>query len=271
MITFPNAKINLGLYVERKREDGYHDLSTVFYPIPLTDAVEVVEAKETALFTYGNPVDCPPEKNLVMKAYRLMEEEFKLPPVAIHLYKHIPDGAGLGGGSSDATSVAKILNSMFALGLSEEEIAVRVKRLGADCPFFAYNRPMAARGIGDLLEPVDVDLRGYTMIVVKPDVSVPTAAAYAGVTPRVPETDVEKLVAKPVGQWKELLVNDFEESIFPKHPKLSAIKQSLYDAGAVYASMSGSGSAIFGLFEDDNLSDIFAAKCAQPLLYKMKL
>lgn len=135
MITFPNAKINLGLYVERKREDGYHDLSTVFYPIPLTDAVEVVEAKETALFTYGNPVDCPPEKNLVMKAYRLMEEEFKLPPVAIHLYKHIPDGAGLGGGSSDATSVAKILNSMFALGLSEEEIAVRVKRLGADCPF----------------------------------------------------------------------------------------------------------------------------------------
>lgn len=135
MITFPNAKINLGLYVERKREDGYHDLSTVFYPIPLTDAVEVVEAKETALFTYGNPVDCPPEKNLVMKAYRLMEEEFKLPTVAIHLYKHIPDGAGLGGGSSDATSVAKILNSMFALGLSEEEIAVRVKRLGADCPF----------------------------------------------------------------------------------------------------------------------------------------
>ena len=257
MITFPNAKINLGLYVERKREDGYHDLSTVFYPIPLTDAVEVVEAKETALFTYGNPVDCPPEKNLVMKAYRLMEEEFKLPPVAIHLYKHIPDGAGLGGGSSD--------------GLSEEEIAVRVKRLGADCPFFAYNRPMAARGIGDLLEPVDVDLRGYTMIVVKPDVSVPTAAAYAGVTPRVPETNVEKLVAKPVGQWKGLLVNDFEESIFPKHPELSAIKHSLYDAGAVYASMSGSGSAIFGLFEDDNLSDIFAAKCAQPLLYKMKL
>ena len=160
---------------------------------------------------------------------------------------------------------------MFALGLSEEEIAVRVKRLGADCPFFAYNRPMAARGIGDLLEPVDVDLRGYTMIVVKPDVSVPTAAAYAGVTPRVPETDVEKLVAKPVGQWKGLLVNDFEDSIFPKHPELSAIKQSLYDAGAVYASMSGSGSAIFGLFEDDNLSDIFAAKCAQPLLYKMKL
>ena len=145
MITFPNAKINLGLYVERKREDGYHDLSTVFYPIPLTDAVEVVEAKETALFTYGNPVDCPPEKNLVMKAYRLMEEEFKLPPVAIHLYKHIPDGAGLGGGSSDATSVAKILNSMFALGLSEEEIAVRVKRLGADCPFFAYNRPRTPR------------------------------------------------------------------------------------------------------------------------------
>lgn len=150
-----------------------------------------------------------------MKAYRLMEEEFKLPPVAIHLYKHIPDGAGLGGGSSDATSVAKILNSMFALGLSEEEIAVRVKRLGADCPFLPTTGRWQPAASAHLLEPVDVDLRGYTMIVVKPDVSVPTAAAYAGVTPRVSETDVEKLVAKPVGQWKGLLVNDFEESIFP--------------------------------------------------------
>lgn len=271
MITFPNAKINLGLFIERKRPDGYHDISTVFYPIPLTDVVEVVEADDTQLHTYGNAVDCPPEKNLVMKAYRLMADEFSLPPVAIHLYKHIPDGAGLGGGSSDATAVAKMLNAMFALGLSDEGIATRVKRLGADCPFFAYNRPMTARGIGDILAPVDIDLSGYTMVVVKPDVSVPTAAAYAGVTPWMPSTDVEQLIAQPVADWRDRLVNDFEASIFPQHPLLAGIKQSLYDAGAVYASMSGSGSAIYGLFERDNLADDFASKCPQPRLYKLKL
>lgn len=271
MILFPNAKINLGLQIERKREDGYHDISTVFYPIPLCDAVEVTEAKETALHTYGNAVDCPPEKNLVMKAYRMMAEEFDLPQVGIHLYKHIPDGAGLGGGSSDATAVAKILNAMFSLGLDDAGIAKRVKRLGADCPFFAYNRPMTARGIGDLLQPINVDLRGWKMIVVKPDVSVPTAAAYAGVTPKIPETAVEEIVQKPVAEWENLLVNDFEKSIFALHPELAALKQSLYDSGAAYASMSGSGSAIFGIFESDKLADAFAAKCPQPRLYKLNL
>ncbi len=271
MIAFPNAKINLGLFIERKREDGYHDISTVFYPIPLCDAVEVVRAETTELFTYGNRVDCPPEKNLVMKAYRMLAEEFSLPPVAIHLYKHIPDGAGLGGGSSDATAVARILNSMFALGLDDEGIARRVKRLGADCPFFAYNRPMTARGIGDVLSPVEVDLRGKTMVVVKPDVSVPTAAAYAGVTPKMPATDIAALIAMPVEKWKDSLVNDFEASIFPQHPQLAALKQSLYDAGALYASMSGSGSAIFGIFGSDNLADAFVAGCQEHLLYKLKL
>ncbi len=271
MIAFPNAKINLGLFIERKREDGYHDISTVFYPIPLCDAVEVVKAAETQLFTYGNRVDCPPEKNLVMKAYRMLADEFDLPPLAIHLYKHIPDGAGLGGGSSDATAVAKIINSMFGLGLDDEGIATRVKRLGADCPFFAYNRPMTARGIGDVLAPVSVDLKGRTMVVVKPDVSVPTAAAYAGVTPKEPATDIATLIASPIEEWCGALVNDFEASIFPQHPELAALKESLYAAGAVYASMSGSGSAIFGIFDSDKLADKFVAGCQEHLLYKLNL
>ena len=190
MIRFPNAKINLGLYIERRRPDGYHDISTVFYPVPLCDVVEVVPSHEVRLFTYGNPVNCPPEKNLVMKAYRLLADEFNLPPVDIHLHKHIPDGAGLGGGSSDASSVLLILRELFSLPLSDEELAARAAKLGADCPFFIYNRPMAARGIGDQFTPTEVDLSGKYIVIVKPEVSVPTDDAYAGVTPREPQEAV---------------------------------------------------------------------------------
>lgn len=271
MIQFPNAKINLGLYVESKRSDGYHNISTVFYPIPLTDVVEVVEADETVLRTYGNPVACEPEKNLVMKAYRLLEKEFRLPPVEICLYKHVPDGAGLGGGSSDASSVLKILNTMFRLELSDSELAARAARLGADCPFFIYNRPMAARGIGDEFSEVAVDLRGYVMALVKPDVSVPTAMAYSQVAPRVPERRVEEILQKSLAEWKGLLENDFEKSVFANYPELAGLKQSMYDAGAVYASMSGSGSAIYALFETDNMADKFLSDCAYRRTYKLKL
>lgn len=271
MISFPNAKINLGLCIERKRPDGYHDISTVFYPVPLTDAVEIVPAEKTALFTYGNKVDCPPEKNLVMKAYRLIADEFHLPEVEIHLYKRIPDGAGLGGGSSDASAVLKLLNTQFDLGLTDAELAGRAVRLGADCPFFIYNRPMAARGIGDEFSEVSVDLSGKTAVIIKPDVSVPTAAAYAGATPRIPETDITDILQLPLPQWKGLLANDFEKSIFPAYPELEAIKESLYAAEAAYASMSGSGSAIFGIFDNDNMADAFAAKCAYRQVFKLNL
>lgn len=260
MIRFPNAKINLGLYVERRRDDGYHDISTVFYPIPLKDVVEVVKSESTVLRTYGNPVDCPPEKNLVMKAYRLLELEFGLPPVEICLYKHIPDGAGLGGGSSDASAVLKILNDLFALGLDDAELARRAVKLGADCPFFVYNRPVAARGIGDVFEDVDVDLSGMTAVVVKPDVYVSTAEAYRGVPPRIPEMDVAEIVRHPVGEWKGVLENDFEAHVFGLYPRLQEIKQSLYDSGAVYASMSGSGSAIYGLFGSDIMAETFVSR-----------
>lgn len=271
MITFPNAKINLGLFIERKRPDGYHDISTIFYPIPLVDAVEIIPAPETELFLYGNPVDCPPEKNLVVKAYRLMAEEFHLPNAAIHLYKHIPDGAGLGGGSADAAFLLKMLNEMHALGLDEEELAKRAVALGADCPFFIYNRPMIARGIGNIFSPAQVSLKGSTIVVIKPEISIPTALAYTGTTPKIPENDIADIVALDPHEWKHALSNDFEASIFPKFPELEEIKKSLYASGAYYASMSGSGSAIFGLYDNDNMAGQFAARCAHKRLFKLKL
>lgn len=271
MIAFPNAKINLGLYVERRREDGYHDISTVFYPIPLTDIVEVVLASKTVLRTFGNPVNCNPEKNLVMKAYRLLEREFSLPPVEICLYKRIPDGAGLGGGSSDASSVLKIVNELFDLHLSNEALAERAAIIGADCPFFIYNRPMAARGIGNLFSEVQVDLSGLTLVVVKPDVSVPTALAYSHVVPRLPEHQIEQVLSMPIEDWKAFLENNFEESVFTVYPELGGLKQKMYEAGAVYASMSGSGSAMYALFRNDNMAESFLSAQNGMRVFKFSL
>jgi len=257
MITFPNAKINLGLNIVERRPDGYHNIETVFYPIPLTDVLEIVpvaDGESASLTCYGNPVDCPPEKNLVMRAYRLLQERYGLPPVAIHLYKHIPDGAGLGGGSSDAAHTLVMLNRMFELGLSDAELASMAATLGADCAFFIYNRPMMATGIGDVLSPVDVDLKGKTLLLVKPSVGVDTRTAYSRVTPHVPLADLSNTIALPVIAWDGLLTNDFEVSVFSALPQLWLIKAQLIDAGASYAAMSGSGSTIFGIFDDDKLA-----------------
>ena len=257
MIKFPNAKINLGLNIVNRRPDGYHDIETVFYPIALTDIVEIVKAKGelSTLTTSGRPVDCPVEKNLVMKAYRSLEKEFNLPPVDIYLRKNIPDGAGLGGGSSDAASVMLILNEMFMLNLSKEELAQRAARLGADCAFFIYNTPMMATGIGDILSPTEVQLKGKTLLLVKPNVSVPTAVAYSRVTPTPSDIELTNILSQPIAEWKNLLKNDFEPSVFAAHPELADIKQQIYDLGAVYASMSGSGSSIFGIFESANMAE----------------
>lgn len=271
MILFPNAKINLGLYVESKRPDGYHNISTVFYPIPLCDVVEVATSGTVALQCFGNRVDCEPEKNLVMKAYRLLEREFGLPPVEICLYKHIPDGAGLGGGSSDAVAVLKALNALFGLNVANAELAEYAAKLGADCPFFVYNQPMAARGTGNEFSDVAVDLSGYVMVLVKPDVSVPTAAAYSDVVPRVPETPVEHLVARPIEEWKHTLSNDFERSVFLRYPQLQRIKDGMYASGALYASMSGSGSAMYAIFENDIMADSFVSICRDGKLFKFSL
>ena len=258
MILYPSATVNLGLDIVRKRPDGYHDISTVFYPIGLTDILEVVPAKgdDATLTTYGRHIDCAVEKNLVMKAYRLMQREFAAPPVDIYLTKIIPDGAGLGGGSADAAFTMIAVNELFGLGVQQERLAALAATIGADCPFFIYNRPMSATGIGDVLADCPVSLKGYKMLLVKSDeISVPTKLAYSRVTPQMPEKDVTEIISRPVAEWQGALKNDFEPSVFASFPQLAELKARLLDSGAVYAAMSGSGSSVFGIFESANMAD----------------
>lgn len=254
MITFPNAKINLGLNIVRKRPDGYHDLETVFYPVPIEDALEVTPRKEAEsrkcrLRQSGMAIAGNADDNLVVKAYRLLDADFGLPPVDVHLYKHIPSGAGLGGGSADAAFMLKMLNELFALGLTVEQLEAYATRLGADCAFFIGNRPTYAEGIGNVFTPIPLSLEGYWIGIVKPDIFVSTREAFARVVPRQPEVSLQDVVARPVETWRELMANDFEASVFPQYPAIADIKQELYRLGAVYASMSGSGSAVYGLFK----------------------
>ncbi|MGM9803147.1 MAG: 4-(cytidine 5'-diphospho)-2-C-methyl-D-erythritol kinase [Muribaculaceae bacterium] len=258
MISFPNAKINLGLNIVNRRPDGYHDIETVFYPICLEDSLEIVPAKAsqpTTLQCHGITVDCPMEKNLVTKAFRLLQREFNLPEVEMHLYKHIPHGAGLGGGSSDASSALLMLNSMFSLGLSDSQLAQRAATLGADCAFFIYNKPMMATGIGNVFTPISLSLAGKHLLLVKPAIAVPTAQAYAQVTPKPAVTPLPQLLSQPIDRWQETVVNDFEASVFAQHPTLGNIKQQIIQAGAVYAAMSGSGSTLFGIFDNANMAE----------------
>ena len=253
MLLFPNAKINLGLNILSRRPDKYHDISTVFYPVGWSDALEVISAeddrKECRLHLSGLPVDGDVQDNLVVKAYRMLAQDYPLPSVEVYLHKAIPFGAGLGGGSADASCMLRLLRDMFSLPLSDDDLAVYAARLGADCPFFIYNRPMLAEGIGERLSPIDISLRGYFLVLVKPEISVSTADAYSLVTPAVPSLSLPDVLSRPVVEWKELLVNDFEKSVFKHYPVLSHLKQRLYDKGAVYVSMSGSGSTMYGLFE----------------------
>ncbi|MCD8287860.1 MAG: 4-(cytidine 5'-diphospho)-2-C-methyl-D-erythritol kinase [Porphyromonadaceae bacterium] len=252
MILFPNAKINLGLNILARRADGYHDIATVFYPIGWRDALEVVPSRESEtgcrLHLSGMPVDAPVEDNLVVRAYCLLSEMHPLPGVEVYLHKVIPYGAGLGGGSSDATFMMLLLRDLFSIPVRNDELAASVVHLGADCPFFLYNRPMLAEGIGDRLSPVEVSLRGYSLVLVKSQVSVSTAEAYSSVTLSRPEKPLSEILSFPVEKWREMLGNDFERSVFAQYPLLSHIKQQLYDLGAIYASLSGSGSALYGLF-----------------------
>lgn len=261
MIVFPCAKINLGLNIVSKREDGYHNLETVFYPIPLYDALEIKYMDEkfpsdTAcdLKVTGNVVDCDEQKNLVVKAYHILAADYQLPRIHTHLYKHIPSQAGLGGGSSDAAFMIRLLDERFRLNIGNPEMERYAARLGADCAFFIEAEPAYAEGIGDVLMPADGpdgNLQGYYLCVVKPDVAVSTKEAYSAITPKKPAKSCRDIVRQPIETWKEELVNDFEEPIFKMHPKLEAIKQKLYDQGAVYASMSGSGSALYGIFKEE--------------------
>lgn len=263
MIVFPNAKINIGLNITSRRADGYHEIVTVMVPVPWTDILEIVPAKsdQSTLNVSGRTVNCPAEKNLVMKAYRAMESQFNLPPVDIHLHKIIPDGAGLGGGSADAAFTIKALNDLFNLSLPDSRLASIAAGIGADCPFFIFNRPMLATGIGTDLTPIDIDLSGKTIVIIKPNDSVSTAEAYAGVSPKLPDTPLPTLLNElSISKWQNTVVNDFEHSVFPKHPSIAAIKSKLLDLGAVYASMSGSGSAVYALFDSEIMSDRIEAK-----------
>lgn len=246
MITFPNAKINLGLHVLRKREDGFHEIETVFYPIDMHDSLEIRPAVETTL-NFSGP-ELSGGENIVMKAYRLLEQEYGIPPVEIHLLKHIPAGAGLGGGSSDAAHALIMLDEMFSLDISPAELEKLAAELGSDCSFFIRNKPAIASGRGELLEDIELDLSGYEIKVITPDIHISTPEAYGMVTPTDMRPSLREIIQNPIHDWKEVLVNDFEKPIFAKYPEIREIKKSLYDQGAAYASMSGSGSAVYGIF-----------------------
>lgn len=266
MIVYPNAKINIGLNVVEKRPDGYHNLETVFYPIGLQDILEIQELEGEVpeggyrLKVTGTLLEGTPEDNLVVRAFKLLKQDFDLPPVSIGLYKHIPTGAGLGGGSADAAFTVKTLNERFKLGLTTLQMEEYCARLGADCPFFVQNKPVFATGIGNVFHPIEIDLKYKQLVLVKPDIFVSTKDAYAKVKVRQPEKRLPELLAQPIETWKDTVVNDFEESVFSKYPEIAAIKDQMYDLGAVYASMSGSGSSVFGIFEDpvDNIDEKFS-------------
>lgn len=252
MIIKANCKINLGLNVLRKREDGYHELETVMLPVKgLYDVVEVERIESGVLFEgVGIEVDCPDDKNLCVRAARLMQERYNIGGVRIKLDKRVPFGAGLGGGSSDATAVIMAINEIYKLGLDNPTLASLAAELGSDTPFFVYNRAMLCKGRGEVMEKIDVDLSGLWLVVAKPESGVSTAEAYRGVRPATPEIPLTELLKRPIGEWQGSVVNDFEPHILAAHKDIADIKSSLIDAGALYASMSGSGSAVFALFSD---------------------
>ena len=250
MILFPPAKINLGLRIVRKRADGYHDLETALLPVPWRDALEVIRSDTFSFQTSGLPIPGAPDSNLCVRAYRLLQQDFDLPPVAVHLHKIIPLGAGLGGGSSDAASLLVLLNDLFELSLTTSVLESYAARLGSDCPFFINPHPRRASGTGTTLEDLPLDLSGRHLLIVYPKVSVSTAEAYARVVPRQPDSNLRNLLTQPLENWKDQVVNDFEVSVFQQHPVLADLKEQLYRAGATYASLSGSGSALYGLFDE---------------------
>ena len=276
MITFPIAKINLGLNVVEKRPDGYHNLQTVFYPVPIQDVLEVQVMDEAFPSSYDCDlkvtninIDGDEQRNLVVRAYQLLKKDFPtLPRIHTHLWKGIPTQAGMGGGSSDCAYMMLLLNRQFHLGLTNEQLISYAAQLGADCAFFILSKPCYAEGIGEKLQPIEVSLSGYYIAVVRPDIPVSTKEAFSLIHPHYPAQNCRETVMKPVETWRETLVNDFEESVFALHPEIGAIKEQLYDMGATYAAMTGSGSALFGLFREqpDSLSqtfpDMFTFSCS---------
>lgn len=251
MIVFPNAKINIGLNITEKRPDGFHNIESVFYPIGLSDILEITPShneiyfKNTGLIVENKNL----ESNLCYKAYEILKKDFPLKNVNIHLHKIIPFGAGLGGGSSDASFTLKMLNSEFNLGLTHKDLMSYAEKLGSDCPFFMINKPAFATGKGEILNKIDLSLKGYYVVLIHPGIHVNTTKAYSKITPKHAETQLVDLIEKPIETWRNSIINDFEEIVFKEHSVLKTIKEELYSLGSVYASMSGSGSAIYGIFD----------------------
>jgi 4-diphosphocytidyl-2-C-methyl-D-erythritol kinase len=257
MLAFPNAKINLGLHILNKRNDGYHDIETVFYPVPWCDVLEIIpaEKKQTKNLNVpfkvtGMKIVGSKKKNLCIKAYQLLQEKYNLPPVQMHLHKLIPVGAGLGGGSSDASNTLLLLNKIFELGLAKEELYEYAAKLGSDCAFFIHNKPVLAKGKGDEFEETELSLKNYFLVVIVPDIHISTSEAYKNSIATSEKDSLKKIIAKPITDWKNILVNDFEKTIFKKYPLLEYLKKELYQLGTIYASMSGSGSAVYGIFKE---------------------
>ena len=253
MIVFPNCKINLGLHILRKRSDGFHDLETVFYPLQLKDALEVIIADKSFQYTNtGLPIEGKQKDNLCIRAYELLKNDFQqLPPIQMHLHKTIPIGAGLGGGSADGAFTLLLLNKKFDLGLTTEQLIDYALRLGSDCPFFIINKPCFATGRGEFLENINLDLSIHKIVLVIPDIHVNTAWAFTQITPTLSQRSIKEIIKEPIVTWRQELKNDFEEPIFKEYPQLKEIKEKLYQAGAIYSAMSGSGSTIYGIFEKD--------------------
>ncbi len=251
MISFPSAKINLGLHITAKRLDGYHEIESIFYPVGWTDALELIEGglQDFEMTFSGIPVPGNLNSNLCYKAWQLLKEDFSLPNLQAHLHKVIPMGAGLGGGSSDAAFMLKLINDVCDLKIANYQLMLYASQLGSDCPFFIANKPMIATSRGEVLNIIEIDLSVYYIAIVMPPISVSTRDAYSWITPSIPSNDLRTLIQSPIANWKGLLINDFEEVVCKHHPIIANIKQQLYDEGAIYASMSGSGAAVFGIFK----------------------
>lgn len=260
MICYPNAKINLGLNVIEKRSDGYHNLETVFYPIPLADILEIVENKNACISASysGIKIEGNETDNLCIVAYNLLAADYKLPTIKFHLHKTIPMGAGLGGGSADAAFFLDMLNKMFQLKIKEEQLIKYASFLGSDCAFFIKNKPCFAKSRGEELYDLELNLKNYFFVLINPAIHVSTKDAFAMLKPKTPKASIIEIIKQPIKDWKDNLKNDFEESVFQKFPKIETIKNELYTNGALYASMSGSGSSVYGIFKSEvNLKNIF--------------
>lgn len=248
MIAFPPCKINLGLHVIRRRDDGYHDIETCFYPVPFTDVLEIVPSENFLFQLTGIQLPGNPDENLCKKAYRLLKNKFNLPEVAIYLHKLIPPGAGLGGGSSDAAWMLRLLHRMFNLPLTYEQLTLMAAQLGSDCPFFMYDGPMIGTGRGEELQPAEISLKGYYLILLKPEVHVSTAEAYSLIKPFPSAVPIQQILKSKPEEWKTILINDFEQPVIGRYRVIGELKDFLYHHGAIYASMTGSGSAVYGIF-----------------------